>query len=222
MKFQITSDPKEVSDFISLELSKQIDARIKSKTSAIRAEISNLISDELRKTPHVISLLSGKLQSDFGLSTEAAELAVKQIIDTIKSSTVISVKRDVSEKFVYSIFITLLPNGISSLLNIGYESKGGSVDWLEWLLTKGVTVVVDNYRVLEGDFTQSRSGKSIMVPATSLSIIQTGRFSYGTVKRTYDAFRVDPEFAGTESDNFIVNTLRSVLPQIAEIIRKQI
>lgn len=92
--------------------------------------------------------------------------------------------------------IVILKEGIQSLLSLpyaSYSSRGGQVDWLEWLLTAGTSEVISNYRVLYGPFGMySRTGEAIMVPS----------------KR--GGFKFEPEHAGTIDDNWITRSLNKI------------
>jgi hypothetical protein len=56
--------------------------------------------------------------------------------------------------------------------------------------------------VAKGEFRTSRSGFALMFPSG-----ESGKI-----------FRVDPNFAGTADDNFVVNTIASLLPEIGNIM----
>ena len=85
-----------------------------------------------------------------------------------------------------------------------YQSKGGKVDWLEWLLTAGTSEVISGYRVMYGFFDTSRTGEAIMV------------------KSKTKGFSIDPMYAGTQDDNWITRSLKKVEGNISNLFQKVI
>jgi hypothetical protein len=203
-RLKFTESTQQIQAKILFEFAEVVDKRMRGYAPLISREVGELIAAELRKTPHVISLLSGKLQADFGLTPAAAQTGVDEIISKVRKSTVVRLSKNPKTNLVYTISIQLLPEGISSLLDISYASYRGRVTWVEWLLTKGVTIVVEDFWAMSGEFEESRSGRAIMVPVGNDKV----------------GFRVDPEFAGTPGDNFVVNTIQGLLPAITNVIRK--
>ena len=72
---------------------------------------------------------------------------------------------------------------------------------MEWLLLRGTEVVIEDAFVIYKDRPNSRSGMAIMAESDSR------------------VFRVDPQYAGTENDNFVINTINDLLPEIGLILR---
>lgn len=205
---KITETTNSVSAKILFEVVEQVDKRMRSAAPQINIRVGALIEGRLRATPHVRSILSGKLQADFGLTPSVASSAVDSLISEIKRSVKVNLdvrNRGILGSLAWSMSVTILPDGLSQILSkIGsYSSSGNEINWMEWLLTKGATVIYDDFFVAYGsEFKSSRSGFGIMFPSG-----ESGRI-----------FRVDPVFAGTQDDNFVVNTLNSLLPDIANIM----
>lgn len=205
---KITESAKSISGKILFEVVEQVDRRMRAAAPQINLRVGALIETKLRATPHVRSILSGKLQTDFGLTSQSAEATVEGLISAVKRS--VKVNLDIRNRgklgnSAWSMSVTILPEGFSQLLSqIGtYSSNGNEINWMEWLLTKGATVIYDDFFVAYGaEFKSSRSGLGVMYPSGG-----SGRI-----------FRVDPVFAGTQDDNFVVNTLTSLLPEIANIM----
>lgn len=202
-QLRILESQNEIHARILFEASQEVDKLLRRNSSAISRKISRLLADRIHETPEMKSILGGKLKADFGLSDQAADEALERVTSLIRENTVVRLNKNVKNGLFYSITISLLPNGLTPFFDIRYDSindKGEShpVDWMEWLLTKGVTIINDEFFVMYGPFRTSRSGEAIMVKG-------------GT-------FRVDPEFAGTEQDNFIVNTVKRSYQDMIGII----
>lgn len=205
-RIQITESIESIKAKILFELKAQVNERMRKAAPIIRAKVGSLIADKIAATPHIQSILSGKLQSDFGLTGPAAQLAVNELISAIRQTT--GVNLDIKNGFAYSMSVTLLPQGLSQAVgNIGqYQSNGHVISWMRWLLFEGVTVVVDDHFVADDttgsikSFGKSRSGRALMFHSEGRS------------------FRVDPTFAGTEDDNFVVNTIRGLFDEVYFIV----
>jgi hypothetical protein len=190
---------------INFELRHEVDRRMRTAAPIIQARAGTLIASRLTNSPHAQSILSGQLQKDFGLTENVAKAALTQLIAAVKRNIRVELRGVTGSQLVFTMSVSILPEGLTSVLgNIGtYESNGHQIGWMRWLLTKGVEVVVEDYFVAYGPSIQSRSGGALM-----LNTGKSGR-----------DFRVDPAFAGTENDNFVVNTIREALPEIGEIMR---
>lgn len=206
-RVKITTPISEIEGWILFEFRKQVDARLRRASPVIARQVGRLLENKIRSTPHIASLLHGQLRQDFGLSESDAAQYTEEIISAVKShtSTTLKFKTDKKGNRAVSIVVKVAPDGfISAIAPIGaYQSYGGQVSWLSWLLTKGTEVAVDGFRVFNGDdLTGSRAGDALMIKG--------------------GVFRVDPEFAGTENDNFILEAVRGSLVEISEIIRTYI
>ena len=99
--------------------------------------------------------------------------------------------------------LVILKQGIEPLLSMpyaSYRSKGGQVDWLEWILTAGTSEVISNYQIMYGDFGKwSRTGEAIMIPSKT------------------KGFSIEPEHAGTINDNWITRSLKRVEKKVFSI-----
>ena len=203
---QIIDSVDSVKAKINFAFREEVDKRMKAAAPLIEARAGTLIASRLISTPHARSILGGKLKVDFGLSDAVATSALIELISAVKKSIRVQLKKTQGSTLVFSMSISILPEGLSSVLSVigNYSSNGHEIGWMEWLLTKGVEIIIDDYFVAYGlSSPNSRSGGGIMVKS-------------GTSGRH---FRVDPAFAGTENDNFVINTIRESLPEIGQIMR---
>jgi hypothetical protein len=208
-RIQITESTASVSAKVLFEVVEQVDKRMRAAAPQINLLVGELIEAKIRATPHVRSLISGQLQADFGLNIGEAEEAIDTLLFVVKRSVKVNLgvkNRGALGNLAWSMSVSILPEGFSEVLKgIGaYKSprSGEFIPWMEWLLTKGTTVIYDDFFVAKGEFKTSRSGFALMFPSG-----QSGRL-----------FRVDPSFSGTEEDNFVVNTIASLLPEIGNIM----
>lgn len=177
---------------------------------SINSQVLLIVSSALKNSPTSQSLLSGKLKDDFGLFGNVASTAISSIIDYIVTKSDVKVDVSRTSKSLLSVSINLPTGDIGAIVNLpggSYPSKGGEVKWLEWLLTKGSQVVIGNfwlYPYAKG-FTRS-GGSSIMV-----KLVNQG-----------EPFRVDPDHAGTEDDNFLIRAIEPHADKILSIAADEI
>lgn len=208
-RIQIVESTASVSAKVLFEVVEQVDKRMRAAAPQINLLVGELIEARIRATPHVRSLISGQLQADFGLNIGEAEEAIESLLFVVKRSVKVNLgvkNRGKLGNLAWSMSVSILPEGFSDVLKgIGaYQSprSGEFIPWMEWLLTKGTTVIYDDFFVAEGEFKTSRSGFALMFPSGKSSRL----------------FRVDPSFSGTVDDNFVVNTIASLLPEIGNIM----
>lgn len=143
--------------------------------------------------PEYQSLLSGRLRYEFGIP-EAAQ-KVNDIVNIWANNVIVNVTP-----------ITLSGSGLKGGFSIGmiqsnYEDVLTSdsalvfdglskavLPWLEWLLLYGNKIIVKNYTVQVGPNPYSRTGLAIMKPSK-------------------ENWRVPPEFAGTQNNNWVTRAL---------------
>jgi len=207
---KITSGDNVFEDAIRKELIKALFGKINIITNNLRPSISSLVNIELMASQTVTELLSGKLKDDFGLKPAEAANAIGGIINALAENFQIKVLTG-SNQYVARLSVEVLPTSFSlSALPVGgsYQSTGGSVDWLQWLLTRGTEVIIGDYWLFEHARGRTRSGgREIMVPLKNY---------------TGEPFRVDPSHAGTEASNFVTRALEPTFPRIVEMVAKEI
>lgn len=204
-RLQIVESTEQIKARILFEVRSEVNKRLRRYSSVISRKIGALVGDAIMSSEHVKSLVSGQLKADFGLSDEMAEQALKELIQEIRST--ITVKLEISSGMAFSLRVSFIKTGISQLLsNIGeYDSNGNSIQWMKWLLLNGSEIIIQDFFVYNDTSKEtSRSKMAIMVPS-------------GSSNKT---FRVDPIFAGTEDDNFVIDAINSVMLKSLEIIKE--
>lgn len=200
------TDKKKVANAVNQELLKAMFVRTSTILKETKPEISSIISKALFESTTVQDLLYGKLKDDFGLFGNVAAEAIGNIINYISDNVTIKIRRG-SKNTAVSVTIDIPAGDLNKIISVpggSFDSKGGPVNWLDWLLIRGTQVVVGDFWLYENAKGPTRSGgRSVMK-------------QIGTMKR--DPFRVDPGHAGTAEDNFITRALEPVLDSILDVI----
>ena len=186
---------KVVSKSISFAISKTRPTFVKEIKNALRQDIVYL---------ELSNKIDGILYYDVGLANagQVAEQIVELVSNSIQLRKLPAIRGDLG-----GIGLTVLKDGLQPILSLpmgSYQSKGGKVDWLDWLLTAGTSEVISGYRVMYGFFDTSRTGQAIMV------------------KSKTKGFSIDPDYAGTENDNWITRSLTRVEGNISNLFQKVI
>lgn len=157
-----------------------------------QAKISQLVNRWIISQPEMKSLMSydiGSLAGQFGLPAGQGFLAVEAIAQSVADSITVQFSRFNPSSLAGDLNINIQPEGFSNILNLGVGHvvfSGGDLHWLDWLLTKGDTIIVVGYHYEP----KSGAGRS------SLGYMSSGQ-----------AFRVPPEFSGTAENNFITRAI---------------
>jgi hypothetical protein len=186
---------KVVGDSISFAIRKTRTLFVQEIKTALRQDIVYL---------ELLNYIDGILYYDVGLANagQVAEQIVELVVSSIELRKLPARSNDLG-----GIGLTVLKDGIQPILSLpmgSYQSKGGKVDWLDWLLTAGTSEVISGYRVMYGFFDTSRTGQAIMV------------------KSKTKGFSIDPDYAGTENDNWITRSLKRVEGNISNLFQKVI
>lgn len=191
-KYDVRIDNNQFFEAITKEIKEQISIRLSQFIALVRPDVVKFVEDSLRKDPDGIytSLNNGDLQIDFGFESgqNVGEKVVKEI-----SNSVSFTKLRPNSASVGGLRLEVLKGGINFLLTkdfSSYDSNGNSVDWLNWLLLAGDTIVVADYEVIYKKSNFSRSGKGFMISPEMTK-----------------GFRVRPEMSGVEDDNWITRSL---------------
>ena len=170
----------------------------------IRADVINLTVDALSNSPEIQSLKDSTLKFDFGLASDPTTTIIYAIANSVDVYFKGLRLNKRSTTNVLSVYIQ--PSDFQNILSLpdaySVTELGVALPWLEWLLTAGDAILVKDYHVEYGNYSQSRSGGAIMVPKS--------------------VFKVDSSFSGTESDNFITRALANYDKELATIVEKSI
>lgn len=167
---------------------KDINKLISRRIPKVRFAIAEVIFRAVYTSPEMESVRSGTLRFDFGLEQDIT-FDISSAVSRSISITFSNFKYQ-NHAILGNAQVGVQPLDYFNLLEIPNSviitELGVELPWLEWLLMYGDQVIIANYGVKYTD--GGRSGGAIM---TSMN----------------RPFRVDPEYSGTSSDNFISRAL---------------
>lgn len=178
---------KKVNEAIADLVNKEIS---NSKTTILQ-KCQSLINGWILAQPEILSLNSSSPESlagQFGLLPGQAISATTSVISAIKDSITIKIAT-FNNKLQGGITVEFQPSNFLNILNIpqGHTPiKGGDLHWMDWLIKRGDNIIIVNYQY-DPKSGVGRSGLGHMIGG--------------------GAFRVPPQFSGTEKDNFITRAL---------------
>ena len=194
-------------EFIA-RVSSLVDNRIKplilKTVGPIEKRVRSLMVRRLSEHPILDELKNGRLALDFGLSPAVANAAISEMLVAIESSVSVSAIR--GGRGFTGLKITVDPLGsITDIPSGSYDSNGHSIEWMDWLLTRGSQIVVGGF-------------ESVF----ALSSAEESRSGLGFMIKTGGDFRVDPQFAGTQDNNFLTEIVNGSRVLIENIIKEEI
>mgnify|MGYP000911031617 CR=1 FL=1 len=172
----------------------------------IHTKISDLIKGAILASNELNSLINGKLRADFGLDDEIVAKLPSILIDlfevyyqdneTTDQKDIFGIKfivraRDEDDPYVQSAF---------ARAHYTSERSKEVIQWLRWLMFFGGEIINETYKVKLVDGL-GRSGMAIMIKGSNF------------------AFKVDGEFSGTETSNFVTRAIDTVKDEIISILR---
>lgn len=208
IKVNIIETIDQISNSIVKALYPEIKSYFDRVSNNLSSRISNIIIDSIRSQPEYEALINGSLQYEFGIINPQEKL--QQILETIRSGIYIQYDApSISGNKIKGKFkLEMIRSDFADLLSIGAASfeteKGVQINWLEWLLLQGDTVIVSDYYFVFGPFQSSRTGGGIMRSKTGSS------------------WRVPPEFAGNIKNNWITRAIDAVGGDISSLLEQSI
>lgn len=209
---EILESDAEIQKRINKALFKEMSRLIKKQSPKVQRELKSLIPGWILSQPEAISLssdgLPGSLNAQFGLVPGQGAIAMQQVADAVAASVTVEFT-GLSKNLSGGINFVAQPSNFQNLLSLssGFtlatsladpSTFEGELHWMDWLLTKGDSVIVAGYSYIPG---------------------RGGRSGGGTMQEG-GVFRVDPSYSGTPEDNFISRAFRDKESQIASIISK--
>jgi len=190
LSINIVESVGEISKNINKAIADYINDKIKKNTNTLITKVNLLIPNWIKSQPEIVSLLSkdsSSLAGHFGISGSTSSI-VEIIVSSVTSSTSLKFI-PYNDKLVGGLELYFQPSNFSNLLSLpqGHATySGGDLHWLDWLLTRGDSIIVANYQYN---------------PQTGLGRSGLGNMVAG------NSFRVPPQFSGTKDDNFITRSL---------------
>jgi len=204
ISIKLLDNAQVVSKKVNTAIASAINSKIKSKQSSITSQAKSLALQWLMSQPEISSLAGGELAGAFGLPIGSGPSVISAISRAFVDTVYCKIQLFDRNLKNGGIFIYFQPSDFSNLLSLpeGHVLYGlGDLHWLQWLLERGDQIIVAGY---------SYNAKS------GLGRSRLGYMAEG------GAFRVPPEFSGTESDNFITRALIGSYQEqaISNIIQK--
>lgn len=204
LRLELTTSQRQFNKFIGIDLSKQVNKIIKKNLRNAQVILKSRVREWIENQPEIQSLkaegIPHSLSSLFGLEPGQADIVVNRIVGALEDSIQVNVDK-IDINYNGEIEFHFSSDSFASILGLqeGRVSTetGKDLHWLDWLLTKGDTVIILGYHYVPSN--SGRSGGGIMIPA-------------GT-------FRVPPEFSGTQEDNFLTRAFADKEAELVSILR---
>lgn len=193
--------PEKVKKDILKAIYRHTRNNFKRYAAQLQTNIAGSLTTAMQASPTMKSLESGPLREELGLES----VNTMSIITAVASASNlnVSIPKIVGNQIVGNIKLEAAPLDLETLTS-GHEDgiqvteKGQELPWLEWLTTLGDAVIVRDFEVRAGFPNVSRTGDKIMIK---------GR-----------GWRVPPEHAGSQEDNFLTRAVDESLPEIEKDI----
>ena len=203
----LETDAKIVSN-IRRELVKTLRRAFNNAARGIENRVKAVVRIAIESQPEYQELFGGKLQEELGLpdpDTQVREVVnqwIRNISLKVQQPAISSlgIRGKISLEMIRSDWQDVL-----SLPAAVYVTENDQViEWLRWLLIEGDRAIVRDY-VIGRNPRRSRTGLgSIMI------------------KKQGGNWRVPPEFAGVENNNFVTRALRGINKTLDDIFREEL
>ena len=158
--------------------------------------IKPLVYDAVHDCHEMQALRSSDLRAAMGLNPPQARDVSKQIAESVSSSLIVESGKVTPKNLSTMISIYVQPAGLDNVLSVGgstvnytsTEGKQVTIPWLDWLLTEGDRILVSGFSLELGQgLGRSWAGRMVEAPTGS--------------------WRIEPQYAGTLTDNFVTRAL---------------
>ncbi|NDD83221.1 hypothetical protein EBZ38_02940 [bacterium] len=189
--FKLLDSISEIEKKVNESIATLVNRELSTKKTDILQQCKNLINGWILSQPEILSLNSSSpdsLAGQFGLLPGQAISVTNSVINAIQDSITVKII-NFNNKLQGGITVEFQPSNFLNILNIpqGHTLiNGGDLHWMDWLLKRGDNIIIVNYQY------DPKSG--------------VGRSGLGHMING-GAFRVPPQFSGTEKDNFITRAL---------------
>lgn len=181
----------EIEKKVNAAIADLANTKIGNSRTEILQKCQSLISGWILSQPEIISLNSSSpdsLAGQFGLIPGQAASVTNSIVNAVKDSITVKIAQ-FNTKLQGGITVEFQPTNFLNILSIpqGHTSiSGGDLHWMDWLLKRGDNIIIVNYQY-DPKSGVGRSGLGHMISG--------------------GAFRVPPQFSGTDTNNFITRAL---------------
>ena len=200
VNIKITETDRSFQSKINRALSKEINNSLRGVASKVQSEVTSIVEAALSVSPEIGELSNGVLKAEFGLTSDPTSQLVSAIASSVKV-----VADKVGPDLKGGFTLTIQPTDYSNLLSLSVAEQkiedGGTIPWLDWLLTLGDSIVIASFGVEFGNY---------------------GRTGLARMAEGFAPYKVNSAYSGTRDDNFITRAISRVLPEIKQVIFKAI
>jgi len=205
---------RQIANIIGEKLSYALNAAI----APIKVQARELIKKAIEESYTYQSMLdeTGSLKGEFGFRKSSSVLApvMEAILSDMEVAIHASTVKIASRQIVGGLYLGVLSKGYRDILaapTAAYTSRSPRgkfrIEWLNWLLTKGDNYVVigfeSKFNLTPEEIEHSRSKLAIMIESDG-------------------NWRVPPEHAGTEYNNFLTKAVAGISDLLLNLIRKEV
>lgn len=206
-QFKLKDRQSDIEKKILSAIKDEINSILLGVVFVIQRQIRELLKERITNSETWKSLESGQLRAELGLPDdiltrlqEILDIWIKQIeVDYQMVTGTNTLKGGISVGMLETDWMEVISSQAANIIT----KYGMVLPWLEWLLTYGDKVIIQDYNVLMKATEQSRSGMAIMA------------------KKVGGEWRVPPEFSGTSDNNFITEILENMSTDIENLIEKE-
>lgn len=193
---EITTSSAEFKRMVMQGIADHINSVVGKIAGDVRETIKPLVYDAVYDCHEMQALRSSDLRAAMGLNPPQARDVSSQIAESVSSSLIVESGKVTPKNLSTMISIYVQPAGLDNVLSVGgstvnytsTEGKQVTIPWLDWLLTEGDRILVSGFSLELGQgLGRSWGGRMVETPTGS--------------------WRIEPQYAGTLTDNFITRAL---------------
>tara|TARA_R110000824_G_scaffold267153_2_gene456098 strand:+ start:233 stop:835 length:603 start_codon:yes stop_codon:yes gene_type:complete len=196
---QLIESIREVETKVNTALAVEVNKSLGRAVNKVRQGCAPIITSALMTSPEISSLAGGILAAEFGLTVNPTS----QLVTAIVSSIDVKIEK-ANAKSLGGFSLFMQPSNFANLFALSVSEQpieGGSIPWLQWLLTQGDSIIIANFGVEFGNH---------------------GRTGEARMSKNFAPYKVNSAFSGTVNDNFITRAVQRVRPQIEAVMRNAI
>tara|TARA_R100000005_G_scaffold95986_2_gene79934 strand:+ start:6585 stop:7271 length:687 start_codon:yes stop_codon:yes gene_type:complete len=218
LSIELLGSASDFEKYIISAIEAQIDKAVNKSIKTIELKAKPIIRSAISDCDEMKSLLSGQLRGELGLSPSAARNAIDNISEAVSEAISFTNTSSKAKKGTGGLEVHFQPTSFSNVLSVSGSSyfykkrmklwgqdvsAKVEVDWLDWLLRRGDSIIVSKFTY------KPQPGK--------------GRSGQGKMEKG-GGWRISPTYAGTLQDNFITRALQSkpTVKAISKVIQEAI
>lgn len=208
INLQILESDSQIRQMILQSIKEHVEKALNRSIDPIAKEVKSLVVAALKTEPEYQSLISGTLRVEFGIpDTSVVDNIIEMLVETLTiTKKPIQINNfGLSGGFVMTMIKSDDIDGIiyTNEAIVTDVKNNHKLPWLEWLLLHANNPIVRNYEVKFGPNANSRTGMGIMVESDK-------------------NWRVPPEYAGSEKNNWTTRAISRIDNQLSRVIENNI